>query len=71
MAMPVGPCKDCEERHLGCHSDCERYKAYREEWERITAEIWKAKKAEALTEGYVITMKRKIARQTGVKKRRK
>lgn len=69
--MPTNPCKDCEERHLRCHSDCERYKAYREEWERITAEIRKAKKAEVLTESYVITMKRKIARQTGVKKRRK
>ena len=27
------PCKDCSERHRGCHYDCERYlefKAYRE-----------------------------------------
>ncbi len=23
------PCKDCEKRYLGCHSDCESYKAYR------------------------------------------
>ena len=37
----------------------------------VTAEIWKAKKAESLTEGYVITMKRKIARQTNGGKRRK
>ena len=19
------PCKDCEERHVGCHSECEKY----------------------------------------------
>ncbi len=19
------PCKDCEERHIGCHSDCSKY----------------------------------------------
>jgi hypothetical protein len=23
-------CKDCQERHLGCHSTCERYKLYLE-----------------------------------------
>lgn len=26
----IAPCKDCRERHLGCHSECEKYKAYRE-----------------------------------------
>ena len=24
-------CKDCAERHEGCHSRCERYKAFRKE----------------------------------------
>lgn len=23
-------CKDCTERYLGCHSECDRYKEYRE-----------------------------------------
>ena len=23
------PCKDCETRHLGCHSECERYREFR------------------------------------------
>ena len=22
------PCKDCQDRHVGCHADCERYQAY-------------------------------------------
>ena len=22
------PCKDCEERHHGCHAHCEEYKTY-------------------------------------------
>jgi hypothetical protein len=22
------PCKDCEKRHLGCHSKCEEYQAF-------------------------------------------
>lgn len=29
------PCKGCEERHLKCHSSCERYLAYRKELERV------------------------------------
>lgn len=27
----VCPCKDCEERHLGCQGSCEKYKAYKEQ----------------------------------------
>lgn len=25
------PCKDCEERHQGCHSHCDEYQAYHAE----------------------------------------
>ena len=27
------PCKDCEDRELGCHEKCDRYLAYRQEIE--------------------------------------
>lgn len=23
-------CKDCKERQIGCHTDCERYKQYKD-----------------------------------------
>lgn len=29
--MLSAPCKDCAERHPGCHSECERYKEYSRE----------------------------------------
>lgn len=32
------PCKDCPDRHPLCHSDCERYKAYREDVDRRRTE---------------------------------
>lgn len=32
----LAPCKDCEERYLGCHSECEKYKAYRVQQEKIS-----------------------------------
>ena len=25
----VAPCKDCQERKIGCHTDCERFSDYR------------------------------------------
>lgn len=25
---PISPCYKCEERQLGCHSSCEKYKQY-------------------------------------------
>ena len=28
------PCKDCPDRVVGCHSVCEKYKAFREERDR-------------------------------------
>ena len=31
---PTAPCKDCEDRHSGCHSICKAYKAYKEEAEK-------------------------------------
>lgn len=29
-----GPCADCEERYVGCHAECERYKAWKEDREK-------------------------------------
>lgn len=29
--MKISPCKNCEKRHIKCHSDCEEYKAWVEE----------------------------------------
>ena len=28
------PCKDCPDREVGCHSTCEKYKAFRAEKDR-------------------------------------
>lgn len=36
--MIPAPCKDCEFRHIGCHAECEPYRLYNEERERIRAE---------------------------------
>lgn len=32
--MSGAPCKDCEDRELGCHSHCIAYKKYKDEREK-------------------------------------
>jgi len=27
--LNIAPCKGCDERHIGCHSDCEKYREFR------------------------------------------
>ena len=27
-------CKECNERHIGCHPHCEKYLAAKDEWEK-------------------------------------
>lgn len=34
MAM-LAPCKDCEDREVGCHAGCEKYLAYKKEREKL------------------------------------
>ena len=29
VAPAIAPCKDCKDRHIGCHGTCDRYKKYR------------------------------------------
>ena len=35
----TAPCKDCSDRHTGCHSECEKYK----EFDKVNKERRKAK----------------------------
>jgi len=30
------PCRGCEDRHFGCHAECERYKSWKTEYEETT-----------------------------------
>ena len=33
--MKKAPCKDCPDRHQGCHSECEKYIAFRKERDEL------------------------------------
>ena len=38
--MSTPPCKDCESRHIGCHSICDKYKNWKD---KRTKELKEAK----------------------------
>lgn len=37
MPYPKAPCKNCEERHIGCHSECSSYKEFRSSVDELRA----------------------------------
>ena len=43
MVSRVSCCKDCTERHVGCHSICKRYINQKKEWEKDKESIKKNK----------------------------
>ena len=52
----TAPCKDCNDRHTGCHAECEKYKRFAEEREYNRQE--RGKKNAALPE-----LPRKVVKQ--------
>lgn len=42
------PCKDCEERIVGCHGSCERYLAYRKDVSQIQERRAQANKEQGI-----------------------
>ena len=40
---PEAPCKNCTDRHLGCHSECEEYIAYKQAAREYTVLVAKAR----------------------------
>ena len=56
-----GACKDCADRHVGCHSDCERYAADVEERRKLHEAVRKFKLCESQD------IKRNVRRQENVR----
>ena len=46
------PCKDCTDRHIGCHSKCEKYQAFRKQRDKENRERLIAK---AIADSYYST----------------
>ena len=46
--MIKSPCKNCEDRHLGCHSECGKYIMFKMKYNYEAAVIKKKKHEECL-----------------------
>jgi len=45
MKNPRNSCYQCKDRHIGCHSNCERYREYRRKWDEAKAKRDEERKA--------------------------
>lgn len=42
------PCKECDERHVNCHADCDKYKCWKNEFEEHKRKISETQKADRI-----------------------
>ena len=52
MPPPQSPCKDCEDRHINCHSKCEKYLLFKSERIQTKEKIKNAYKLQSMLEEY-------------------
>lgn len=63
-------CKDCEKRHVGCHSDCPDHIKDREEYEQLKKQIEDAKSQDRLYKDYKNKLFSKAYYKQQMKKKR-
>lgn len=54
--LPIAPCKDCTDRHVGCHGKCENYVKWRAEKDKIHVEYIEKYKGERAIEDYTVKL---------------
>lgn len=55
MPNPNSPCKDCENRVVGCHGKCEKYKAFVVERVKLCQQNYEQREKERQAETVLIT----------------
>lgn len=43
----VAPCKDCPDRYVGCHGNCEKYKEYKAQLDSMRDQAYQIRAKEA------------------------
>lgn len=56
---PKGPCLDCADRCVGCHSECEKYISWKEEYGKAKLEHINATRSERALEDIAISSTKK------------
>ena len=52
-------CYGCEDRHVGCHAECEKYRAWRSDLDEYKSKVWKKQFPEIVTKSYIHAKSRK------------
>ena len=47
------PCYECADRHIGCHSECDRYGSYKLESGRLHAKYLQSREKERIVDRFV------------------
>lgn len=61
--MIDAPCADCQKRHVGCHSDCEDYKAWKSRQMSVAENKRKAKAEQSMLDSYTVKSASKYKRR--------
>ena len=59
------PCKHCDDRDVGCHSGCDRYLNWRQEYLSAKEEAAKAKRFEDVADDYTYSTRRRLHNAKG------
>ena len=54
------PCKDCPDRHIGCHLDCERYLAWRKVYDEWNSKVFNERSKSRAVDKYLIDRSIKV-----------
>jgi hypothetical protein len=52
IRYPPNPCRDCQDRHVGCHSDCERHLDWQKQKDKEKQKLSDATQADNLLYRY-------------------
>ena len=66
---PKSNCLGCEDRHEGCHAECEKYKAWKEEHEE--QKIFQDRETQTRTDYHALLAEKAMRREKWQKKRGK
>lgn len=61
----VVPCRDCKDRHVGCHGECERYREFKARLAEINEQKAQESKSNAEYADYVIKVENKRKKKMG------
>lgn len=64
---PVPPCRRCEERTMGCHASCERYREYKEEVAAYNVKVNAARDRETQATRFMVEQDKRVRIATQVR----